>query len=45
MSSTTFSHQLKDRRLRNALDTILGRAGAGEEAVRGWAAQKAVLGL
>lgn len=32
MSGTTFSHQLKERRLKNALDTVLVRVVAGEEA-------------
>ena len=31
MSGTTFSHQLKERRLKNALDTVLVRVVAGEE--------------
>lgn len=30
MRGTTFSHQLEDSRLKNALDTVLVRAAAGE---------------
>lgn len=43
MSGTTFSHQLKERRLKYALDTVLVRVVVGEEA--GGGTQKTVLHL